>query len=277
NFRNQDFRLINSKGIGKKNALLTGIEAAQFSTIFTIDADCYPEPNWLKVMAQQYVSQNLKMLCGPIVFHSEGVFSGVQAAESAALVGVSAAMLHSGRPSTCNGANLMFDKEAFWELGAYGGKDAPASGDDDLLMQKFYKHYPDRVDYTLNPEARIWTKPETKLNAFIHQRARWLSKRKKYIYPYNQYLHVLLLLKWLVFWASLILGVAGFYSNKIEFVLLIITFLLLYLADFLLSIPIKKLSGSHSSVWGVQVLQLYLIPALIFSFVGKIEWKGRKI
>jgi len=45
-------------------------------------------------------------------------------------------LIGNGRASTCNGANLAYRKDVFYEVGGFRGIDELASGDDELLLQK---------------------------------------------------------------------------------------------------------------------------------------------
>lgn len=72
----QNKRLSNSP---KKDALSEGIKHSKFDWIITTDADCELPTNWLKVLDTFIQTQNEKgnipmMVCGPIVYKSDGSF-----------------------------------------------------------------------------------------------------------------------------------------------------------------------------------------------------------
>jgi hypothetical protein len=52
------------------------------------------------------------------------------------LQGVTAASVNAGFHNMCNGANLAYKKEVFFEVNGFKGIDNIASGDDMLLMNK---------------------------------------------------------------------------------------------------------------------------------------------
>ena len=79
--------------------------------------------------------------------------------------------LDYGLPSTCNGACLMFSRDVFLQLGGYDAHKTLASGDDDLLMQSFFKAYPDQVKYMNHAEAYVVAATCDSSKAFIQQLA----------------------------------------------------------------------------------------------------------
>ncbi|MFM6983642.1 MAG: glycosyltransferase, partial [Chitinophagaceae bacterium] len=185
---NFDMLCITSSGTGKKAALLSGIQAAKYPVIYTIDADCRMGDQCLTSMHQLYTQGDLMMLCGLVSYEAKNIFGSLQQAESVALVGISAFMLNSGRPATCNGANLMFSKAMFEHVGGYGQDKALSSGDDDLLMQSFATYQPHKVRYASQPQAVVYTAAENSIKSFVSQRMRWTSKRRSYKYYYNTFL-----------------------------------------------------------------------------------------
>lgn len=266
-------RILKSEGEGKKAALETGIRHAKNDAILTLDADCTVHTNWLESMTSEFIGRKLNMLCGPLILqHDKNLFSALQCAESAAIVGLSAAMLESGRPATCNGANLMFSKRVFEKAGSYHEHRHIASGDDDLLMHRFYKLDPAATGYTLNPQSAVTAPTAETREAFYAQRLRWISKRSAYLFPWNQYM------QWLI-----TLHLAAFYF-------LLLTSVIVYMPVNLLFILIKYAADLYyrqrlTSFVQVPVLHLLLMPiyqSYIFSLLWKSlyhipEWKGRKI
>jgi cellulose synthase/poly-beta-1,6-N-acetylglucosamine synthase-like glycosyltransferase len=70
----------------------------------------------------------------------------LQTLEFSYLIGIGAAFIGNGRASTCNGANLAYRKDVFYEVGGFKGIDDLASGDDELL-QKVAEKYPNRIGF----------------------------------------------------------------------------------------------------------------------------------
>ncbi|HEY1046003.1 MAG TPA: glycosyltransferase [Bacteroidia bacterium] len=264
-----DVSVILSDGEGKKAALLTGIKNAKYEIVLTIDADCTFERDSIYCMYDEFVRYDLNLLCGPIRLSGNSDFEKSQAIESAVLVAISSVFLNHRKPATCNGANLMYKKSLFFELGAFDHKGWHASGDDDLLMQKFAQYNMKKVMYVLNSECMVTTKACPDLKSFMDQRLRWLSKRKAYIYSYNRYLHLLFLLKTLFL---VLLPLELFLSFHQTFYLLCC----ILLSDLLLFMKLRdKFKLKFTPLFFIY--QFY--PVLLLFKLGRtsIIWKGREI
>ncbi len=75
------------------------------------------------------------------------------------LQGITAASVYKRFHSMCNGANLAYERSAFYEVNGFNNIDNIASGDDMLLMHKIFKQYPDKVFYLKNRHAIVTTEP----------------------------------------------------------------------------------------------------------------------
>jgi biofilm PGA synthesis N-glycosyltransferase PgaC len=269
--------ILRSNGVGKKAALQTGIDSAKYNIIYTIDADCFVKPNTLAYIGNTFQAKNLNMLCGLVnLAPAKGMFQNLQAAESAALVGISAVMLNARKPATCNGANLMFRKDVFLQLKGYGNYKHLSSGDDDFLMHSFFKMNLEACRYAIHADAVVSTNPEHSLRTFFNQRARWASKRKHYIFQYNKYLFVLMGLKFLVFWSMLFFMVISYFywGDFTPFNL----FCLLYVSELIFARRLGKvLKLNYLSILFLPLYQFYLPLVLIYGKFFKISWKGRSI
>lgn len=267
-----DVTTITSDGEGKKAALLTGIQAAKYPIIHTIDADCRMGKQCLSTMHHLFAEGDLKMLCGLVSYEAKGVFGSLQQAESVALVGISAFMLNGGRPATCNGANLMFSKAMFEHVGGYGQDKALSSGDDDLLMQTFATYQPDKVRYASHPLAVVYTAAENSIKSFVSQRMRWTSKRRFYKYYYNTFLMLMLLFKQLSFWIAFTL--ATVFDSPWLYLINVV----LYMSDALLVLRFRQLLPLK---WYAFVLmpfyQLYIFIIPVFNLFVRNTWKGRVV
>ena len=76
----------------------------------------------------------------------------------------------------CNGANLVYTKQAFIEVNGFEGIDKVATGDDMLLMHKIWKRNPQKVFYLKAKDAIVTTEPMQTWSDFLMQRKRWASK-----------------------------------------------------------------------------------------------------
>jgi cellulose synthase/poly-beta-1,6-N-acetylglucosamine synthase-like glycosyltransferase len=273
NFSNLNLKVILNNGEGKKAALLSGINISQYAIIITLDADVTIGEFWLKAIVSEFSQKDLNLLCGLIRYTSNNsIFQEFQRMESAAIVSISQAMLNSGFPSTCNGANMVFDKSVFHEIGAYRSHLNVSSGDDDLLMHQFAKHNIKKVAYSQSLESIVETYPETTIKDFFYQRIRWMSKTKFYKFPYVKLVNSLILLNELVYFVFLSLVFTKF--NAIAFYF----FFLRYASDCYFAKSIQKFSPiSYLKVLMMPFYLLYVPVSVVLSFWTKGKWKGRVI
>ncbi|WP_266366334.1 glycosyltransferase family 2 protein [Tellurirhabdus rosea] len=165
----------------KKRALAASITRASGDLIVTTDGDCRVGPHWLARIAAFYEETGARLISGPVTFTDEAqFFDYLQTVESSSLIGSGACTLALGIPTMCNGANLAYEKRVFAEVGGFTGVDHVASGDDELLMHKIARRYPDGVRFLKHPDAIVQTGPHRSLSAFYHQRKRWASKWRAY-------------------------------------------------------------------------------------------------
>ena len=187
----------------------------------------------------------------------------------------------------CNGANLAYEKAAFYEVNGFKGIDAVASGDDMLLMHKIYKRYPERTMFLKSKDAIVQTKPVENVSAFFNQRIRWASKADKY--DDKRILPVLLLVYFFNL-MLLILPFVSFFRNprysifNIQYSLItawIILLLFKTIAELFFLFPIAFFFNRQRMLWVFPVMQpfhiLYTIIAGLLGKFGNYDWKGRKV
>lgn len=162
---------------GKKAALDRGIRQARFHIIATTDADCTLSKNWITCVASYFEDQKTMLLLGPVKLSDDGTFFGrLQVLEFVSVAATTAATVGLGHPVMANGANLAFRKEAFDAVGGYADNLSVASGDDEFLLRKILRRFPDGIRYLNYYEAAVSTPPQPDLSSFIHQRMRWAGK-----------------------------------------------------------------------------------------------------
>ncbi len=271
--RKLSLRILKNTLPGKKNALTLGVAHSATDLIITTDADCTMGPEWLATMMSEFEKAGLNFLCGPVNFNdSDTLFGQLQQAESAAIIGISAAMLNTHKPATCNGANLMFRKSLFDQLGGYQSHRHLATGDDDLLMQAFYKVEPSKVRYTLNKEAMVFTKACADINEFMHQRIRWLAKRKHYLYSWNARMQVLIFAQLIGFY--FLFFYALYSGNKLASCMV----LLKYGVDLRYGLKLKRnFRFQLHQIFLMPFYESYIFLVLFFSYIKEKQWKGRTI
>lgn len=262
----------------KKSAIAQAIKNAKGEVIITTDADCVMKVDWLRTMVDYYEQNSFKMISGPVVYHHERtLFERLQSLEFLFLIGMGASRIGNKRPITCNGANLMYDKATFNEVGGFAGIDNKASGDDELLLHKVAKRYPNGIGFLKSIDAIVYTIPVPTLLGFIAQRKRWASKSTSYKDKRIIFLGVWM---WL-FNLSLLLSfiITLLYGN----------FQSLLLAQIGLKIIAELYFYTQLAMFANRTKLLILTPLLsilhvfylifigIAGNIGKYEWKGRTV
>ncbi len=176
-----DFVEKNSTQSFKKKAIEIAVGQATGTLIVTTDADCTMGKNWLKLLVAYYEEHGSAFIAAPVIFYDEkNVFQRFQALDFVSMMGVTGAGIHRKFQHLCNGANLAYERAAFYEVNGFEGIDQLASGDDLMLIQKMAKRFPDRIGFIKNPDAATFTTPKRTLQSFMSQRIRWATKTIAY-------------------------------------------------------------------------------------------------
>jgi cellulose synthase/poly-beta-1,6-N-acetylglucosamine synthase-like glycosyltransferase len=255
----------------KKAAITCGISQAKGDYIVLTDADCERGEEWLSTIHAFVQNTDAKLVYAPVEFKAENIFEKVQALEFAGLVGIGAAAIQIKNPNMCSAANLVVEATVFEEVGGYAGNDGIASGDDEFLMHKIFKHYPNHVRFLKNEKAIVYTSANTSLKQLADQRRRWVSKSTKYenrfitailvgAYLFNASIMVNLFLNTEIgLWQLLI-------KTGVEVVFLFSVLRFFKQTPYLLFLPIAELFHI-----------LYVIIIGIWANVGTYNWKGRNV
>ena len=177
-----NLKVLKAIGSGKKQAISQALHAAENELVMVTDADCELPERWIEVMVDYFMSHNLKMLLGPVLLSpANTLFEKLQVLEHLSLIASTAGSAAIGMPVMCNGANMMYDRQAALDVEKYRTDMKIASGDDMFLMEQFIKHYGSQsVKFLLDNEAIVMTSTMPNLKAFFRQRKRWASKTKAY-------------------------------------------------------------------------------------------------
>lgn len=256
---------------GKKAALKTGIKAASYEYIQTIDADCTVCKNWLNFDIEQSDS----MLARPVLFYHKNLFEKIQALDFLSLTGTMFSTFGNKSPILCNGANLLFRKEEFVQIGGYTKIDESPSGDDILLMQKFLENKLN-VRGDLSTESVVYTSPNRTLSEFFSQRIRWASKIGKFQSSLSKYIGLIIFLINFSLLVSLALSFVN--SELVEF--FVVPFVLKCVIDFLFLFLVASYFEERRLLWYLIITELFnmvTVPIIaILSSTKKYTWKGRQ-
>ena len=253
----------------KKKAIKKSIEISSGELLITTDGDCRVSVNWLSSVQQCYKASGAKLISSPVTFNSENsFFNTAQIIEFASLIGTGACAMFLKRPNMCNGANIAYTRVVFEEVGGFSGNEHLASGDDEFLMHKIAKLYPERVVFNGDKNAIVCTKSQPDLTHFYQQRKRWASKWKHY----NDWKVSLLA----VFIFAVNLGVIFSY-----FTLNFVDLFLKFSAEFVFLSLIISFLGHFDKIKYIPLIQLfYPFYVVFFGLIAQgkgYQWKGRKL
>ncbi|PTQ99832.1 cellulose synthase/poly-beta-1,6-N-acetylglucosamine synthase-like glycosyltransferase [Mucilaginibacter yixingensis] len=262
----------------KKKAIAEAIKLSSGELMVATDADCRMGPEWLSSIVGYYEANDWYMISSPVTYFQEkNLFELLQTLEFSYLIGIGASFIGNGRASTCNGANLAYRKDIFYEVGGFKGIDDVASGDDELLLQKVAERFPGSIGFLKSSKAVVYTHAKHTLKSFLQQRRRWASKSIKYKDHKVTALAVVIWLFNLFLLLDVLLGV--FNPVFIKLFLWQMLFKILFESAFLLPI----MSFFRRSWMVVLLLLLSPIHILYFVYVGlmgntrKYSWKGRMV
>lgn len=243
---------IYNKGIGKKQALRTGMNASSGSLIITTDADCRMGKRWISTIASFYEIQQSDMIICPVQLESRrGFFGRFQELEFLSLQGITAGSVLAGDGTMCNGANLAFTREVYLKHSA-NLHDEIASGDDVFLLHSLKKDSLSEISWLESPDTIVTAASSPTAGSFLKQRRRWISKSKAYDD-----------------WLTIFLGIVTFVTILISISLLIAvsinpSFLWVFLTVLLLkSIPDYLILHNTSVRYGKTELMHWFLPVQI--------------
>ena len=262
----------------KKKAIATAISLSTGDLMVATDADCRMGSRWLSTIVGYYEMEQPVMISSPVgYFEEKSLFERMQTLEFNFLIGIGAAFIGNGRASTCNGANLAYRKDIFYEVGGFAGIDDLASGDDELLLQKVAARFPGRIGFLKHFDAVVLTHAKANLKEFLQQRRRWASKSVKYK---DKRVIGLTVGIWLFNVSLIVNALLGFY-DIFFFKVFLLQFVLKYLFEFVFLLPISTFFKRPQLI----VLLIIIIPlhVLYFFYIGIIgttktyTWKGRVV
>lgn len=260
----------------KKSALTYGVEKAEGEYILQTDADTHLGENWIRSHLTLVENDDPAMVCGPVMMKSSNFREHIQAIEFSSLVATGAALLYYRIPSMCNGANLAYRKAVFEDLDGFAGNRHIISGDDEFLLYKVFRNYPNQVFFLKSVEATTWIDPLPGWSDFYHQRKRWAGKWRKHINPYSVGLALYVFLVHTAYLGLLVAGLLRWLPSSLIISIWLIRILLEYLY-FRSIFSFYRLSLKIFPFITTSLLySFYAVTFGILSNVGGFEWKGRK-
>jgi poly-beta-1,6-N-acetyl-D-glucosamine synthase len=263
---------------GKKGAILAAHDQAQGDLIVCTDGDCRVQPEWLRLLAFLYETGQPKFVSGPVCFYpADSFFAKLQLVEFAALIGVGAGSIQLGQPNMCNGANVAYEKKSFQEVGGYAGNEQIASGDDEFLLHKMHRAFPEKIRFLKAKASIVYTGAQKNGKAFLEQRTRWASKWRHYQRKEVQGLAVLVFGVNLLLLLGLPLAILGQLSSGIYWGALAGK----VLVDFVFLYQILAFLDCRRLILYALPLQVVYVPYVVLTALaglyGQYEWKGRQV
>ncbi len=264
----------------KKRAIEAAIGEAKGEWIVTTDADCLSQPNWLNLLAEFYEKTGKRFIAAPVNFHQEkSSFERFQSLDYIGMMGITGAGVEGKFTNMCNGANLAYKKQLFYEVGGFKGIDHVASGDDMLLMQKIARFQPDSIGFLKNTEATVFTKAKETIADFLSQRLRWASKSSSY----TEFFTIFQLASVFLFCVTILLSLClSIFYDKIFCLLFIIQFVAKTISDFIFLRMMSRFFNRPDLIRPfltpqyLHILYIIVVGSLA-NFKKTYNWKGRKV
>ncbi len=260
----------------KKKAIEVGISIARGELIVTTDADCIAPEKWLQTIAAYFTQHKPVWMVMPVYINpARTMLQRFQSLDFMMLQSITAGAVSNNIHSMCNGANLAYTKNAFYEVDGFAGIDGVASGDDMLLMEKMKKKFPDKIEYVFSRDVIVQTKPVETVKEFLQQRIRWAGKSKSYKEKN------MLPIMFLVYFYNLgLIGIAVLcLMQLLSPIILGMSLLIKVIAELLLLMPMARFFSAQKQLWVFPFFQpvyvIYTIAAGSFAMFRKYEWKGR--
>lgn len=262
--------ILNENGASpKKRAIQKSIEISSGELLITTDGDCRVSENWLSSIEVIYIEKQAKLISSPVTFLDEKTFwNTFQIIEFASLIGSGACSMYLKKPNMCNGANIAYTREVFEEVGGFAGNEHLASGDDEFLMHKIAKIYPEKVVFNIDNNSIVFTKSQPDFSHFYQQRKRWASKWRHY----KDWKVIALAI--FIFAVNLGMIYSIFTQNYLNL-------LIKCLPEFTFLCLIINYLGYKDKIKFIPIIQLiYPFYVVLFGIIAQgngYNWKGRKL
>ena len=268
-----EFTVINNYGVGKKEAIRTGIKHCKTKWAITTDADVKVPSNWIKSMSSAASFTSGSALIGPvkITSHTNSIFSGVECLDYTALMGWAASTAIHGNAAMGSAANFAI------KVSDYPNEDQIKSkipsGDDVFAIHSLVS-LGKKVFWVHDMQACVEAGSAGSIKNWIRQRARWGAKAMHYTNP-----EAVKTSYWIVLIALAQLTTLGFLIA--DFKSTILAFASLWLGRAAIDIIFTRkvaawfqISPPTLSWLLLAITYPFQIPAVfIYSFFFKAKWR----
>jgi cellulose synthase/poly-beta-1,6-N-acetylglucosamine synthase-like glycosyltransferase len=263
---------------GKKRAIERAVAVAKGEILLFTDADTYRGKEWITSMVAGFDVAGIQMVPGPVYYSQEkNLLQKIQSLEFLGLMGTTAGSAAMGYPVMCNGANLAYRRDAFFQTGGFTDNLRYRSGDDQFMMSQIRKHYGNgALRFNMDMKGAVSTQAEATFTGFLQQRIRWVSKSPGYRDP-------VVILTGAVTYLTQVFLLTGMLLGFLNSGILYFS-MFLWLVKILLEYPMvwlmirffgKQTLTKHYFI--AQVFQLVYVPvAGLLGMMVPYRWKGRK-
>ncbi|HMQ08069.1 MAG TPA: glycosyltransferase [Saprospiraceae bacterium] len=268
-----------NRSVGKKAALLFGIEASESELIICTDGDCTVDKQWISGLVAIYEREQPALIAGMVkIQYNNTLISACQYLDFAGLMMVTANGITKDRYYLANGANIAFRKEAWKRIMSQMKGNMLASGDDMFLIQAMAQNQ-EKVIFAKDRRTWVTTLPEPNWSDLFNQRKRWAGKTKYYgdkklikIQLFVGFFHILIILQ---FTLTVVTGGLGLFAGL--FMLFV-----KWCMDYLMASIMCRYFGNTRPLKyfipaaGVQFI-MYIWMGMHALFPGTYQWKDRKV
>lgn len=270
------YQVLINQGNGKKPALNTGILQSTHDYIFTTDADCIHHPDILKAYDLAIITNQTAIYAGPVRYYKKGkntIADSYQIIENAGMIVFGTYGIKNGDAMMTNGANLCFEKQAYFIVKGYEGSEKIPGGDDQFLVSKMLASGL-KITSVNSLETLIDTTVQENLQETLQQRVRWASKLK-FSHKKGFILQAIITICFLL---TFINATALLYA--FHWWLALLPLLLKIIFDYIFYRLISVQFGfkiPFLQVISASIFQLIFIPIVAwFALFGNYSWKNRE-
>ena len=261
----------------KKDAINTAIHQAKFDWIITTDADCILPKKWLETFDAFIEEKQPKLIVAPVTYNGNSSFlEQFQLLDFLSLQGTTIGGFGINKPFLCNGANLCYNKQTFFEVNGFEGNTNIASGDDIFLLEKIVNKYPDTIHYLKSYEAIVLTKPQPTFKQLLHQRVRWAAKSTAYKNWFSKLVSISVLLMNMLLIILFFSSLFGYTSYQLFVILFGTKFAVDLLLLFKTTAFFKQQRTLKHYLLSSLVYPVFIMFVVIASLKSGYSWKGRQ-
>ena len=257
---------------GKKFAVTMGIKAAANEWLVFTDADCVPaSPSWLTGM-QQSGNEKISIVLGYSPYlRKRGLLNCLIRFETFFTAVNYLGFALKGMPYMGVGRNMAYKKSLFFKNKGFAAHMHIPSGDDDLFVNAHADS--SNTEIRINPEAHVWSVPNTSFGGYLRQKKRHFGAGKFYKRKHKFILSVQIIFQFLfyAFFVTLM-----FFKPALYYAAGIFLFSLI-IRSFIYPRLLKRLNYADLR-WWFPILDILLFIFLVFNgilsiFVKKVKWK----